>query len=254
MNNVKKLVFTAMFSTLAVVLGLIQIPTPFAPYLAIDASEIIVLITGNFFGLGMMSVVIVLRSLLRFALGLATGFFIVGELAAIISSLSLGIIFLGAKKLIAKKDDAFKINNSIMLVFLVLLIPFTYFMFKVENNSWLILGMITLFLPLVAYLIFTLAKKEPSKKYSKQIFSSSVAILSTSVIMTILNFFVITPSNALQKPALFTTLLTEFNLPMDAYIYGFILPLLPFNILKGIISVVIFYIIEKTIAKVINRA
>ena len=254
MKNVKGIVYAAMFSTLAVVLGLIQIPTPFAPYLAIDGSEIIVLIAGNYFGFGVMSITIILRSILRWAFGLSTGFFIVGEIAAILSSFILGGLFLLIKKKIDKRENVFKLNNILILIFVILMIPFVYFSFTIVENKWLILGMITLFLPVLIYLIFTLIKKDKSVKYSKQILSSSGAIIINSVIMTILNFLVITPSNALQKPATFITLINEFQMSMDAYVLGFILPVLPFNILKGIISVIIFFMIEKTLDKVMKIA
>ena len=258
MKNVKGIVYTAMLSTLALVLGLIQIPTPFAPWLAIDGSEIIVLVAGNFFGFGVMTTVIILRSVLRWALGISTGFFIVGEIAAILSSLMLGGIFLLIKKrcLKPKNDEncelknTFKINNILAIVITILLIPFTYFAFQSEEKGCLILGSITLFLPILIYFIFTLIKKEKSIKFSGQILTATSAIFINSVIMTFLNFFVITPSNFLQKPAIFSTILAETHMPMNAYVIGYILPVLPFNILNGIISVIVYFLIEKTLTKV----
>ena len=253
MKKVTKLVYAALFSALALVLGLIQIPTPFAPYLALDGSEIVVLVAGNFFGFGIMSTVIILRSVLRFVFGLSTGFAIVGEVAAIVSSFIFGGMFLLIKKYTKNKITTFKTNNILCIVLSLLLIPFIYFAIKVNNNPWLILGIVTLIVPLLCYLIFAIFRKNNCIKSSTKILEASSAIVINSLIMTTLNFFFITPSNMLQKPATFMNVIKEIGMPLDTFVLTTILPLIPFNILKGLISVIVYFILEKTISVVIKK-
>ena len=253
MKKVTKLVYAALFSALALVLGLVQIPTPFAPYLAIDGSEIVVLVAGNFFGFGIMATVIILRSVLRFVFGLSTGFAIIGEVAAVFSSFIFGGMFLLIKKYTKNKDATFKNNNLIVLGLLILLVPFIYFSLKVENNPWLIVGLVTLILPIAVYIIFTLFKKNLSIKYSTNILEASSAIIVNTTFMTLLNFFFLTPSNMLQKPASFNTVVQELGIPLNTFVLTTILPLIPFNILKGLISVIVYFLLEKTVKTVVNK-
>ena len=253
MKKVNKLVYAGLFSALALVLGLVQIPTPFAPYLAIDGSEIVVLVAGNFFGFGVMSTVIILRSVLRFVFGLSTGFAIIGEVAALISSFIFGGMFLLIKKYTKDKNSTFKTNNIIAIILLLLLIPFTYYAFQLDNNPWLIVGLITLYLPLVAYGIYLLIYRKRSVKYSTKILEATSAIMVNTIFMTLANFFFLTPSNMLQKPATFTTVVNELGIPLNVFVLSAILPLVPFNILKGIVSVIVYFLLEGTISVVVKR-
>lgn len=95
-TTLKKLVLTAIFIAMAVVVGFIQIPWPPAPFLAIDFSEVIVLAALVVLGFKYVSITIVLRSLVRLLIGLTTTsgsalpYF--GEVMAIVASFT--IIFL----------------------------------------------------------------------------------------------------------------------------------------------------------------
>ena len=258
MKKVTKLVYAALFSALALVLGLVQIPTPFQFYLALDASEVVVLVAGNYFGFGVMAITIILRSLLRFAFGISTGAAFVGELAAIISSFIFGGIFLLIKKVSKDNEKTYKTNILITLILLILSIPFVLYSVKainnpdVENGNWLILALVTVYLPIVFFILFNIFKKDFCKKNSNKILEATSAILINTVIMTLLNFLFITPTNFNGGvPATFIKMLAKY--PMNIYVYTFILPLIPFNILKGVLSLIIFFMLEKTMNIVVAK-
>ncbi|MDD3383308.1 MAG: ECF transporter S component [Bacilli bacterium] len=243
LKDTKKLVLTAMLAALAFVLSLIEIPTPFQSYLSIDASEIPVLIAANFFGSGGLIIVVILRSLFRFFF---KGTLIFGEIAAICASIILGLIFTYINKKMSKNSEIknnniTKILGIISSVFCIIAI----IILATSNFDWKIMGIIVFSLPLLLLFILLIRPSKQLKLYFVQTIISSIVV---TVIMVILNFIFITPSNALQKFAFYPEIVELwFNGSIKQYIYVTIIPLVPFNIFKIIIMIWLYFSVERVI-------
>lgn len=99
-EKVKKIVFISMASSLAIVLSLIQIPYPIAPYMKFDPNDIIILICVVYLGWKSTSLVVFIRSFIRYFNGRGTIF---GEIAAFTSSMIFMSIYVITKKIFDKK-------------------------------------------------------------------------------------------------------------------------------------------------------
>lgn len=105
---VRKMVFTAIFAALSIVVGFFEIPWPLMPFLKIDFSEVIILVSLLMVGLPRTVIVIILRSLVRefTAPKPFEPIPIVGEVMAILGSLALIVLY--RVIVIRKKDNANK--------------------------------------------------------------------------------------------------------------------------------------------------
>lgn len=151
----KKSVLTAAFVAIAIVVGMIQIPWPPAPFLSLDFSEVIILACLITLGFKLASVSIVLRSAVRLLMGLTTTagtalpYF--GEVMALIASFSIIVGYVVITKitktshqpLIDFKEEeperysVFKniINLSfVTVIFTIVMVLFNYF-FAIPINT-----------------------------------------------------------------------------------------------------------------------
>lgn len=99
-EKVKKIVYISMASALAIVLSLIQIPYPVAPYMKFDPNDIIILICVVYLGWKSTSLVVFIRSFIRYFNGRGTIF---GEIAAFTSSMVFMSIYVITKKIFDSK-------------------------------------------------------------------------------------------------------------------------------------------------------
>ncbi len=240
-KDTKKLVLCAMLSALSFILALIEIPTPFLSYLSLDASEIPILVGANLLGPGGLLVITLLRSILRFAL---KGTLIFGEIAAILASLTLGFIFTFINKKMDQGDV--KKNQKIALYTLIITIITCFtgiVLLIISAPVWQIGGIIVLILPLL-FCLYAFIRKDKSTQI--EFCQTIISVLVVTVFMVILNFFFITPSNALQKFAFYPELVNLwFDGSIRNYIYATIVPLIPFNILKFTLVIWLYIIIKK---------
>lgn len=243
LKDTKKLVLVAMLVALSFLLSLIEIPTPFLSYLSLDASELPILVAADLLGGGALIIVTILRSLLRFMI---KGTLIFGELAAIIMSLSLGFIFIGLHRHFEKSDEEHnkKLVNTTLIITITLCV-LAIVLIALSSFSWKVAGIITFALPLIACLFCCLKKDSKTKREFVQIIISGFVV---TIIMVVMNFLFLTPSNALQKFAFYPEVVnTWFNGSYQDYIYSTILPLVPFNMLKIFLTIIIYYTLERVV-------
>lgn len=242
-KNTRYLVSTAMLSSLAFLLALFEIPTPFASYLLLDASEIPILVAGNTLGVPAMVVTILIRSLFRF---MFRGTLLIGEVAAITASLIFGLTFIYITKILNKKnvDKNKKITNLFGLA-TVLISTLLIIVLVVNNPEWLVFGILTALIP-IGFAVLGFLKPTTLKQ---QVFLQAVtSTLLVTIVMVIANFLFITPTYFVQRFAFFNEIVDlYFEGNINPYLVTAILPLIPFNIFKFSIMNVIYFSIERVV-------
>ena len=242
-KNTRYLVSTAMLSALAFLLALVEIPTPFAGYLLLDASEIPILVAGNALGVSSMVVSIAIRSLFRF---MFKGTILIGEVAAISASLIFGLSFIFVTKLLNAKDA--KKNLKITKIFgtITSILTAVFILLVVINNpEWIVFGILTALVP-IAFLIVGFVK--PTTKRQQVFVQGVTSTLLVTIIMVFANFLFITPTYAVQRFAFFPEVVNlYYGGDIVHYLIAFILPLIPFNILKFSLMNVIYFSIERVV-------
>src|SRR5690554_7918317 len=93
--QVQKMVLTAIFAALSIIVGFFEIPWPPMPFLKLDFSEVIVLTSLLVVGLPRTIIVIIIRSLIR-ELIVPKPFEpipVIGELMAILGSIVIVVLY-----------------------------------------------------------------------------------------------------------------------------------------------------------------
>lgn len=236
LKDTHKLSWCAILSALAFILSLVEIPTPFQAYLSIDFSEIPILIGAYSLGSGGLIIIVILRSVLRFAL---KGTLIMGEVAAVLASIICGLSFIylrhfkkGPKSLLAVYLPVYGLSIALMITVFIL------------RPSWWLYAFFLILGILIFILIINLIPKFGQSEIKDFLVESVIVIYIVTVLMTILNFIFITPSNFLGKLATYQTVL-DMGVSLNDYLITYILPLLPFNILKYTIIFIVFYLIRR---------
>lgn len=205
----KKSVLTAIFAALAVVIGFIQIPWPPAPYLAIDFSEVIILACFITLGFKYASIAIVLRSATRLLIGLTT-------------TVSSFIPYFG---------EVIAIIASVVIILSYMLITYIT---KTNHKP-----------------LFGQKEDNPEKTpFVKHIINISFVMLVFSIIMVALNFLVSVPIYISGGSHIFfTTIIKDpqyafLGTTVWAYTVGIVSVYLPFNLIKGILTMVVFELVH----------
>lgn len=235
LKDTHKLAWCGMLSALSFVLSLIEIPTPFQSYLSIDFSEVPILLGAYSLGGGGLIIISILRSLLRF---MVKGTLIFGEIAAICASIVCGFVFIYMNK--AKKSR--KTREFIVLPIIILSIIISTILL-LKSPNYLLIGLFVTLLPVVGIIVIILIPKIDNQTKNFAI-ESIVSIMIVTIFMTIVNFLFITPSNFLAEFASYKTIL-KMGISMEDYLNIYILPLIPFNILKYTIVFVVSYLIRR---------
>ncbi len=97
MNKTKVITFIGILSALAIVATLFEIPYPFVAWLKFDLSETVILYAVTFLGLPAAIAIGFIKTLIQLFTGDATPFNI-GEITALVASLSFAISFYVTKK------------------------------------------------------------------------------------------------------------------------------------------------------------
>lgn len=255
LSNTRTLVTTAAFSALAFLISLIEIPSPFLPYLQLDFSEIMVILSATTLGGGPMVLVILLRSLLRFVL---KGTLVFGEVAAISASLLLGITFLLLHRAFRHRSHMVTerhAERTLILTIVVFLGATVALPFFPLQANWLLAAYLTFLLPALGFALILLYRRKVFAKVSPLLLIQAIVSISVMTIgMTILNFFFITPSNALQTIAFYPELVNLwFGGSLSTYLYAAIAPLIPFNLFKGILVFLVFFLIHGRIERALHQ-
>lgn len=208
-NKIKQIILTATFSAMAIILGYIEIPFPPAPFLKFDFSEVAILASLIVLGYSKTSVVIVLRTLIRIMIkGDVDVFPFLGEYMAIISSFSL--------------------------------ITFYYLATKITKTD---------LTPLVNKEVCDIEKF----KITKPLIHGAIVILGFTFVMVTLNYFITIPIQLSGGKYFFVSSFLKDIDALNAGLgfvevnsYGFLvfILILPFNILKGLLIMVAFELLN----------
>lgn len=116
MNNINKIVTLSALSAIGVVLmAFIEIPYPLMPFLKIEFSDIVVLIAFALFGFKEGFIVAVIKTLGDLIFQGASGPYAIGQITALIASMSY-VGFLFATKLNIEKDGLSKVIMKYMII------------------------------------------------------------------------------------------------------------------------------------------
>lgn len=103
-TKTQKMVLAAMLAALGMILNLIEIPYPFAPWLNLDLSEIVVLVAISTLGFIPALFVCICKFVVSILFKGPVGPMAIGQIAALIASLSICVTYsLLAQKLIQKR-------------------------------------------------------------------------------------------------------------------------------------------------------
>lgn len=215
-NDIKRLTITAIFAALAIIIGYIEIPWfPPLVFLKLDFSEVVILISLVTLGFGRTTVVIVLRSVIRWLISsnntdIPFPFF--GELLAITASLVI----------IASATLAFKVTKT--------------------NQTPLFLSD---------------RKDREIKEISilKQFIHLLIVVLIFTTFMTLLNAFITFPAMLSAGQYYFAPIAFKegfdkaFFASFETYLSIMIIGVAPFNIVKGVLTMIAFSILHGRIAE-----
>ena len=112
-NKTRKVVLASMLAALGMVLGIIEIPYPIAPWLNFDLSEVVVLIATHVLGLGYALFVIVCKFFVSLLYKGPVGPMAIGQIGAVIASTSISVGYYYLRKIKFVKNEKF--NLAIVL-------------------------------------------------------------------------------------------------------------------------------------------
>lgn len=127
-TKTQKMVLAAMLAALGMILNLIEIPYPFAPWLNLDLSEIVVLVAVSILGFAPAVFVCICKFIVSVLLKGPVGPLAIGQMTALIASLSICFVY----SLMTKK---FKPEDGIpyyLLDMLVTMFAFAMIMFIIN--------------------------------------------------------------------------------------------------------------------------
>lgn len=124
-NKTRKLVMAAVLGALGMILNLIEIPYPLAPWLNLDLSEIVVLVAVSMLGLESAIFVCVCKFFVSIAFKGPVGPIAIGQITAFIASLSIAFGYYGCSKIIHTKHHW--LDYIITMLFTMLIFAFVMF-------------------------------------------------------------------------------------------------------------------------------
>lgn len=221
-----KVVFAAILAALALIVGYVEIVWPLAPWLKLDFSEVVVLISFILLGFRHTVGVIVVRSVIRWLVttnSTNTPFPFFGETIAIVASISLVVIYLLVSKIL-------KVDNK----------PKSKETERVKSP-------------------YHLAKNGPVKVIAKEIGLIVIVTILMALFMVVFNFLVVTPSflSAGEHPFFLSFLRAGGNPRMGggnivSYAIAITTFYAPFNLLKFASCLIIFTMMKKPILSTID--
>ncbi|MDD8048266.1 MAG: Gx transporter family protein [Thomasclavelia sp.] len=128
-TKTQKIVLAAMLAALGVIINLIEIPYPFAPWLNLDLSEIVVLIAVSTLGLPSAVFVCICKFFVSILFKGPVGPIAIGQITALIASLSICFTYYFLSKKVFKEDNLknYCINMLItMFVFAMIMFIINY--------------------------------------------------------------------------------------------------------------------------------
>lgn len=128
-TKTRKLVLSAALAALGMILGLLEIPYPFAPWLNLDLSEVVVIMAISMLGFKSALFVCVCKFLVSILFKGPVGPIAIGQITALIASLTICCVyyFLSQNLKLKKEWLTYIINMFItMLIFAIVLFILNY--------------------------------------------------------------------------------------------------------------------------------
>lgn len=122
------MVLAAMLAALGMILNLIEIPYPFAPWLNLDLSEIVVLVAISTLGFVPALFVCICKFFVSILFKGPVGPIAIGQIAALIASLSICVTY----SLLARKFDPEKSRKNYLLDMVLTMLIFAFIMFVIN--------------------------------------------------------------------------------------------------------------------------
>ncbi|MFV0392805.1 MAG: ECF transporter S component [Coprobacillaceae bacterium] len=102
-NKTRKLVMASILAALGMVLNLIEIPYPFAPWMNLDLSEAVVLIAVSMLGVKYALFVSIAKFAISILIKGPVGPIAIGQITGLIASMSIALTYFGLTKVIVTK-------------------------------------------------------------------------------------------------------------------------------------------------------
>lgn len=128
-TKTRKLVLSAVLAALGMILGLIEIPYPFAPWLNLDLSEIVVIMSISMLGFKSALFVCICKFIISILFKGPVGPVAIGQITALIASLTICCVYYFLSRNLKLKQEwlTYVINMFItMLIFAIVLFILNY--------------------------------------------------------------------------------------------------------------------------------
>lgn len=128
-TKTRKLVLSAALAALGMILGLLEIPYPFAPWLNLDLSEIVVIMAISMLGFKSALFVCVCKFLVSILFKGPVGPIAIGQITALIASLTICCVYYFLSQNLKLKQEwlTYVVNMFItMLIFAIVLFVLNY--------------------------------------------------------------------------------------------------------------------------------
>ena len=131
-TKTQKMVLAAMLAALGMILNLIEIPYPFAPWLNLDLSEIVVLVAISTLGFIPALFVCICKFVVSILFKGPVGPMAIGQIAALIASLSICVTY----SLLARKIDPEKNLKNYFLDMVLTMLVFVTPTYLMQKPTW----------------------------------------------------------------------------------------------------------------------
>lgn len=129
-NKTREIVLAALLTAMALVLGVIEIPYPFAPWLQFDLSEVIILMAISLLSLRYTIFIIFAKFMVSIFIKGPVGPLAIGQISALIASLSIALSYYCFMKIIPFRKQIIKKGIALvcsMSVFALVMFIINYY-------------------------------------------------------------------------------------------------------------------------------
>lgn len=127
-NKTKRIVFIGLMSALAMILNVLEVPYPLAPWLNFDLADVVVLLAVSMLSLKECFVVILCKFFVSLMIKGPIGPLAIGQITSLIASSSMAVGFVYFKKMIPIKNERIHLMVSLLLT----MVFFAFVMFVIN--------------------------------------------------------------------------------------------------------------------------
>jgi riboflavin transporter FmnP len=130
-NKTRKLVMASVLTAIGIVLNVIEIPYPLAPWMNLDVSEIVVLIAVSLLGIRYAIIVGACKTVILILVKGPVGPFAIGQITALIASITIAVTYFALTKVIATKHKGLNyglqmLGTMFMLAVIMVIINYLF--------------------------------------------------------------------------------------------------------------------------------